>query len=302
MTGAYLGDLVHYNVIAFENVEVGEAEIEGALAVQGNLSAPIVQGPIVVGSKIKECANKQRGLIDSYFRKPTLLLGGDYFRVKNGSLTIKGGITLPKRSPAKDLLHYTTRGNITEVLPLDIQNIFADLKQSLEPMCNEVSAIRLIQVIREEGFGIYSNINTEAIQLTHHFKEHHEVWKIEKLSLPQLKEDDIVIIYSNAKKVYFNLMGFAYEGQELYLNNLENPVLDRIAAKVVWLFPEATDVNFGGVVLGSIIAPYATSWMAPGVLEGHLITKNIKAQGRFVIRQCTLEWATIYDYILQKAT
>lgn len=113
------------------------------------------------------------------------------------------------------------------------------------------------------------------------------VIKIDQLPLAPLQSHEYLIFRSDATYVDFNNTVIQYDGEELGLSatgdEAKSNLIRELAEKIVWVFPNAEQVNLNDAnLIGTILAPNATVKQDSGVIVGQLYINNFVQAGGYI--------------------
>ncbi|MEG0297862.1 MAG: SpaA isopeptide-forming pilin-related protein [Clostridium sp.] len=275
-----LGDHTTYNVVAFGNHTASNADVEGKLAVQGNFTGPTSMNDqsftiaaafngngVAIGDQILDTST------------PTFLLGGNISKPGTGKLLISAGTSAVTSNANMSLLVGADKynGNVV-VSKAEIDNTFKSMKAELDSLNKVVGKLEPGTIeIPNTSLGIVEVKDNSKI-LVNSQGRNDEVLDIRgewgTFKLPDLDNRDLLIMYSDAKTVNFDNTSMYYKGQLLSTATTKN-IIKEIASKILWIFPNATEVNSTkGDVIGSVIAPNSTVNLYGGSINGQIFTHD----------------------------
>lgn len=238
-----LGGDYHYNAIILEDYNAKDADCEGNAIIGGNLNITGYHdfGTPVVG----EPADKNG---------PTLVVGGDI--VNKSPTNVNGDIVVSSE----------------------------ENKGKLPSWMHEKVTIKDKNVIKEHIEGIKDNfINMVEGRIK---GNETQVITLNKAKFESMEVNNLVT--SNGKKaiVFVNDgSNFEFPNGEPMLNN-GSPMdwgkdYKYWSSKIIWYFPNATEIRISEQVVGSVIAPNAVINTHSGNVNGHLLAKTLNQQGGF---------------------
>ena len=296
-----MGDIGHYNGIIFGDHTNTAADSEGALAVQGNLT--IKGGYSIAGNK--EPVYNQIG--DQYFDEgyPSLLLGGTL--IKEGSTPQVYGdyATISKDSDPNNVLQYGPDQWLKTVIKEDRSKIdegFNEFKKQINEFENNVKSLKYIEGSEIEGVSFNIGQSDKSNVLISNIDQSIDKLEFNQAVLPNLKDKEFLIIYSEARTIDIGSWGIYYleNGNSILLNtfgkgdvsNKEN--YDRfkeVCEKVIWVFPNATSIKLGPVVIpGSVVAPNADVTTNGASINGQLFCKSLYQTNGFELHNFSSRW------------
>ncbi|STA98760.1 SpaA isopeptide-forming pilin-related protein [Clostridium baratii] len=239
-----LGGDYHYNAIILEDYNAKDADCEGNAIIGGNLNITGYHdfGTPVVG----EPADKNG---------PTLVVGGDI--VNNTPSNVNGDIVL---SSEKN-------------------------KEKLPSWMHDKVTIKDKGVIKEHLEGIKNNfINMVEDRIQ---GNETQVITLNEAKFESMEVNNLVT--SNGKKaIVFVNYGSNFEfpnGQPMLNNgtpmNWHEKDYKYWCSKIIWYFPNATEIKISEQVVGSVIAPNAVINTHSGNVNGHLLAKTLNQEGGF---------------------
>ncbi|WP_217077977.1 SpaA isopeptide-forming pilin-related protein [Clostridium baratii] len=238
-----LGGDYHYNAIILEDYNAKDADCEGNAIIGGNLNITGYHdfGTPVVG----EPADKNG---------PTLVVGGDI--VNKSPTNVNGDIVVSSE----------------------------ENKGKLPSWMHEKVTIKDKNVIKEHIEGIKDNfINMVEGRIK---GSETQVITLNKAKFESMEVNNLVT--SNGKKAIV----FVNDGSKFEFPNGE-PMLNNgspmdwgkdykyWSSKIIWYFPNATEIRISEQVVGSVIAPNAVINTHSGNVNGHLLAKTLNQQGGF---------------------
>ena len=238
-----LGGDYHYNAIILEDYNAKDADCEGNAIIGGNLNITGYHdfGTPVVG----EPADKNG---------PTLVVGGDI--VNKSPTNVNGDIVVSSE----------------------------ENKGKLPSWMHEKVTIKDKNVIKEHIEGIKDNfINMVEGRIK---GNETQVITLNESKFKSMEVNNLVT--SNGKKaiVFVNDgSNFEFPNGEPMLNN-GSPMdwgkdYKYWSSKIIWYFPNATEIRISEQVVGSVIAPNAVINTYSGNVNGHLLAKTLNQQGGF---------------------
>ena len=238
-----LGGDYHYNAIILEDYNAKDADCEGNAIIGGNLNITGYHdfGTPVVG----EPADKNG---------PTLVVGGDI--VNKSPTNVNGDIVVSSEENKGKLPSW-----MHEKVTIKDKNV---IKEHIEDIKDNF--INMVE-------GRIKGNETQVITLN-------------KAKFESMEVNNLVT--SNGKKaiVFVNDgTNFEFPNGEPMLNN-GSPMdwgkdYKYWSSKIIWYFPNATEIRISEQVVGSVIAPNAVINTHSGNVNGHLLAKTLNQQGGF---------------------
>ncbi|WP_270599971.1 SpaA isopeptide-forming pilin-related protein [Clostridium baratii] len=239
-----LGGDYHYNAIILEDYNAKDADCEGNAIIGGDLN---ITGYHDFGTPaVGEPADKNG---------PTLVVGGDI--VNNIPSNVNGDIVV---SSEKN-------------------------KEKLPSWMHDKVTIKDKSVIKEHLEGIKNNfINMVEDRIQ---GNETQVITLNEAKFESMEVNNLVT--SNGKKaIVFVNYGSNFEfpnGQPMLNNgtpmNWHEKDYKYWCSKIIWYFPNATEIKISEQVVGSVIAPKAVINTHSGNVNGHLLAKTLNQEGGF---------------------
>ncbi|KJU72118.1 SpaA isopeptide-forming pilin-related protein [Clostridium baratii] len=238
-----LGGDYHYNAIILEDYNAKDADCEGNAIIGGNLN---ITGHHDFGTPVVGDPADKNG--------PTLVVGGDI--VNKSPNNVSGDIVL---SSEKN-------------------------KEKLPSWMRDKVTIKDKAVIKERIEGIKNNLINMVEERMQGDKT--EVIKLNESRFKSMEVNDLVKSNGKTAIVFVNY-GDNFEfpnGEPMY--NYGKPMdwgkeYKFWSSKIIWYFPNATEIKISEQVVGSVIAPNAIINTNSGNVNGHLLAKTLNQQGGF---------------------
>ena len=301
-----MGDITHYNGITFGDYHAERADVEGAIAIQGNFNAPDAGG----GFDITTCRNfaptVQMGHEYKEDGYPCFLLGGKLSSGSPTTLQFLGDyMTVGESSDPDGLLNgkvKATSPNIIYEKDKEIEEHFKELRKQVDEIGNKIDNINpvgqpltILDSISIDRNGLkFSNSNYSNTYVSN--LPDSETLDLSKLDIyyPTVGDNDVILIKSNAKTVDFGGSGDFYEGNMIDTGKPQNSILQFLADRVIWYFPEATTITSRGKgIVGSVVAPNADVKAKGGSVNGQLFCKSLDQTGGFELHNFSTTWSRI---------
>ncbi|MBS6007217.1 MAG: choice-of-anchor A family protein [Clostridium baratii] len=239
-----LGGNYHYNAIILEDYNAKDADCEGNAIIGGNLN---ISGHHDFGTPVVGEPADKNG--------PTLVVGGDI--VNNSPRNVNGDIVVSSEKNKEKIL-----GWMHDKVTIKDKSVIKEHIESIKD--------NFINMIEERIKGD----KTEVIQLN-------------ESKFKSLEVNDLV--NSNGKTaIVFVSYGenFQFPNGEPMLNNgtpmnWHEKDYKYWCSKIIWYFPNATEIKISEQVVGSVIAPNAVINTNSGNVNGHLLAKTLNQQGGF---------------------
>ena len=239
-----LGGNYHYNAIILEDYNAKDADCEGNAIIGGNLN---ISGHHDFGTPVVGEPADKNG--------PTLVVGGDI--VNNSPRNVNGDIVVSSEKNKEKIL-----GWMHDKVTIKDKSVIKEHIESIKD--------NFINMIEERIKGD----KTEVIQLN-------------ASKFKSLEVNDLV--NSNGKTaIVFVSYGenFQFPNGEPMLNNgtpmnWHEKDYKYWCSKIIWYFPNATEIKISEQVVGSVIAPNAIINTNSGNVNGHLLAKTLNQQGGF---------------------
>ena len=238
-----LGGDYHYNAIILEDYNAKDADCEGNAIIGGDLN---ITGHHDFGTPVVGDPADKNG--------PTLVVGGDI--VNKSPNNVSGDIVL---SSEKN-------------------------KEKLPSWMRDKVTIKDKAVIKERIEGIKNNLINMVEERIQGDKT--EVIKLNESRFKSMEVNDLVKSNGKTAIVFVNY-GDNFEfpnGEPMY--NYGKPMdwgkeYKFWSSKIIWYFPNATEIKISEQVVGSVIAPNAIINTNSGNVNGHLLAKTLNQQGGF---------------------
>lgn len=276
-----LGSYKSYNAVVFGNHLASHADIEGKLAVAGNINAPTDNSSFTIAAAFPGNYITIGNPITD-FTNPTFLLGGKINDNKldpSKKLYLSAGTAVLTNNTEEKLLFPADKyeGTIKKSTE-EVQSVFNKMKSDINDIISKVKKIKagdgnsnnnVLNVVPSLGNkDILTNSDKRTGEVLNFYDE-----TTKALTLPKINGNERLIVYSEGKVI--NFRDFYYEGKLVNSNN--KGLMHYLAPKILWVFPNATEINsYRGDVPGSIIAPNATVNLHGGSINGQVFVNNLK--------------------------
>lgn len=212
-----------------------------------------------------------------------------------------------------------------EIRPIEeIENTFAEMRRTVDNATNQASIYNTESIDFktladlyipgdkvEEGYtgeksgqwGFGRDKNNSNVFISSGLTDGKDNIIIKEVKIPEVNDNEFVVIYSDAKNIEFTSAGMEYLGQAEENGDLhygivdtgkpQNKTLFKLAEKVICIFPNATNVYIGGKgVVGSVIAPNAYVDTKGGSINGQLVAGELNQFGGFECHNFFFNWGT----------
>ncbi|MGL4738713.1 MAG: collagen-binding domain-containing protein [Cellulosilyticaceae bacterium] len=294
-----LGGINHYNAMIFNDHSATGADIEGPLAVRGNMNSPSNASGFTVAGALTRAFNII-GSINIDVNQPALLLKGLLSKNPQGHLTIQTP-GIPVVSPTSDPNHILTTA--TPIAPVvvsagQIEEVFTQALTDITPLIVNAASIYTTKGAKGNGIGIGPAANARGVYISHNDNGFDPVWDLKSINFPLLEANQILIIYSEATTINFSGGAIFYKGNIVNTSMPQNPTMQFLCPRVMWIFPKAEFINIKGYgVIGSVIALNATIDTSGGNINGQVFAKNLSQNNGFEVHNFLADWNRIYQNI-----
>ena len=279
-----LGDYKTYNGVVFGKHTASGADVEGKLAVKGDIEAPTIGNSFSIAAAFNG-NNVAIGnpIIDT--TTPTFLLGGEIIDTGTTAegvkrnLLLSAGIGVLTSKANKDLLKSADKFEaIIEKSEAEVYETFDKIQNDIN---KSIEKVKTIESSDEKVSG--STLKFARAKLNKNILINEE-WRNEKhldfkgidsweFRIPKLEENDHLIMYSEAETINFD-RALYYEGKEI--GTYDKALMHKLAPRILWVFPNAKTIETLRVdVPGSIIAPNATVNVYGGSINGQVFTNDL---------------------------
>ena len=279
-----LGDYKTYNGVVFGKHTASGADVEGKLAVKGDIEAPTIGNSFSIAAAFN--GNNiaiGNSIIDT--TTPTFLLGGEIIDTGTTAegvkrnLLLSAGIGVLTSKANKDLLKSADKFEaIIEKSEAEVYETFDKIQNDIN---KSIEKVKTIESSDEKVSG--STLKFARAKLNKNILINEE-WRNEKhldfkgidsweFRIPKLEENDHLIMYSEAETINFD-RALYYEGKEI--GTYDKALMHKLAPRILWVFPNAKTIETLRVdVPGSIIAPNATVNVYGGSINGQVFTNDL---------------------------
>ncbi|MGL4740143.1 MAG: collagen-binding domain-containing protein, partial [Sarcina sp.] len=303
-----LGNYRTYNSVSFGNHTVEKADVEGKVAVKGNFIGPTAKDTMTFDIAAAYEGNTNitgEQILDK--SNPVFLLGGDAIREEGKEVNVLAGVGVTKSPEISSKFTVGIGGlGIQERAENEILSTFTQIKNDINNKLSSFSNVKVGtgNVLNHASSGITESLDNNKILVNRDGRDL-ETFDVkgddgDVFRIPNLDNYNAMIIYSNAKIVNFN-HNFFYEGIFSPIDS-KNPIMKKIAHKIIWVFPNATTINQKAVdVIGSVVAPNALLNINGGAYNGQVYANEIDQKGGGQIHNFLFDW-DIVDNLLPKGS
>ena len=270
-----LGNHKTYNAVVFGNHTAEKADIEGQLAVGGNITAPTDSNNYGIGAAF----NGNSVVVGHWITDtttPTFLLGGTINKTE-GKITLEAGTAAIGSKANKEYIYPGMKyQGVVEANDSDIAKTFADMKSTVNALINKAKSYAPSnKAVENANYGVVES-NEDSKVLVNTVGRNEKSLIINgtghSTNLPNLSDKDFYIFYSDAEEVRFE-KDFYYNNEIAYSRNMKEL---GIAGKILWVFPNAKKVTtIANDVPGSIVCPNAELYLHGGSINGQVFTKDL---------------------------
>lgn len=312
------GSMVDYNVFVSENYNLQTSTVEGALAVLGNLT---VEGE---STKLVTANSKEENLGNAIEQSelPSLVVKGE-LNSTEGTSVYGNLITLLEGISVEDLNYdgevtYDTSDNLdkglrvindqieelTEVLmnrqfDVDDANIYQSADSYYDNSDKSLIITDLQGSLISSDDDRYEEVEVDETVESSGVKEDdttgiNQELIVDQFSIGQLQDNEKIIIRSYAKYINFEQTEVYFENKLLTLED-DNELLQDLANRIVWVFPNAEEVTINDAnLIGTILSPKASIEATESTISGQVFTKSLNQINSTVVN--TKSFATDYDF------
>ncbi|MDQ0150282.1 collagen-binding domain-containing protein [Eubacterium multiforme] len=249
---------------------------------------------------------------------PSLLLGGNVIKQSktNNDLLVWSKPIVTNDSISNEtklMLSNTADGKqLKELNEKTIESEFANFKNSTNNFINNVKGLKIesekasnLRFHGDNGGSYYKEVPIGNIVNSKSqddikglycnlSKNNENVLNISEIHLPDVigsaKDNNIkyLVLYSDAKTVNLKGGGYFYnknflcsstdESNDMIAFHNGNNTLKKLAEKIVWVLPNATNVNTDAGVIGTVVAPNATLKTNGGDIVGQVVVNNFNQE------------------------
>ncbi|PFO50911.1 hypothetical protein COJ81_23795 [Bacillus cereus] len=289
-----LGDISRYNAVVFGNHKAIGGDIEGAIAVQGDMDA---SGYTIVGAAAGTSNIVGEKWVDEGY--PSLLLSGKLKKSREESFIIQNGIVVMTKESDPDRIIQSSYDRIVYKEKLEIDAKFNEFRNIVNQVSKNAGQYKTNTPIPNMSHGIGKDINNPNIYVSSELTGKISV-DIRDVFLPYAKEKDFIVMYSDAIEVTFKNGSILYD-----TNNIgkatdivptsqpysPNSPFTELYGKMIWVFPNAKKITTEGYgVVGSVFAPNAVLETKGGSINGQAFVGAVQQTGGFEFHNFKFNW------------
>ncbi|MEC2746168.1 SpaA isopeptide-forming pilin-related protein [Bacillus cereus] len=289
-----LGDISRYNAVVFGNHKAIGGDIEGAIAVQGDMDA---SGYTIVGAAAGTSNIVGEKWVDEGY--PSLLLSGKFKKSREESFIIQNGIVVMTKESDPDRIIQSSYDRIVYKEKLEIDAKFNEFRNIVNQVSKNAGQYKTNTPIPNMSHGIGKDINNPNIYVSSELTGKISV-DIRDVFLPNAKDKDFIVMYSDATEVTFKNGSILYD-----TNNIgratdivptsqpysPNSSFTELYGKVIWVFPNAKKITTEGYgVVGSVFAPNAVLETKGGSINGQAFVGAVQQTGGFEFHNFKFNW------------
>ncbi|PGY73509.1 MSCRAMM family protein [Bacillus cereus] len=289
-----LGDISRYNAVVFGNHKAIGGDIEGAIAVQGDMDA---SGYTIVGAAAGTSNIVGEKWVDEGY--PSLLLSGKLKKSREESFIIQNGIVVMTKESDPDRIIQSSYDRIVYKEKLEIDAKFNEFRNIVNQVSKNAGQYKTNTPIPNMSHGIGKDINNPNIYVSSELTGKISV-DIRDVFLPNAKDKDFIVMYSDAIEVTFKNGSILYD-----TNNIgkatdivptsqpysPNSPFTELYGKMIWAFPNAKKITTEGYgVVGSVFAPNAVLETKGGSINGQAFVGAVQQTGGFEFHNFKFNW------------
>ncbi|MES5938775.1 MULTISPECIES: SpaA isopeptide-forming pilin-related protein [unclassified Bacillus cereus group] len=289
-----LGDISRYNAVVFGNHIAVGGDIEGAIAVQGDMDA---SGYTIVGAAAGTSNIVGEKWSDEGY--PSLLLSGKFKKSREESFIIQNGIVVMTKESDPDRIIQSSYDRIVYKEKLEIDAKFNEFRNIVNQVSKNAGQYKTDTPISNMSYGIGKDINNPNIYVSSELTGKINL-DIRDVFLPNAKDKDFIVMYSDAIEVTFKNGSILYD-----TNNIgratdiiptsqpysPNSPFTELYGKVIWVFPNAKKITTEGYgVVGSVFAPNAVLETKGGSINGQAFVSTVQQTGGFEFHNFKFNW------------
>ncbi|OPD54913.1 SpaA isopeptide-forming pilin-related protein [Bacillus thuringiensis] len=289
-----LSDISRYNAVVFGNHKAIGGDIEGAIAVQGDMDA---SGYTIVGAAAGTSNIVGEKWVDEGY--PSLLLSGKFKKSREESFIIQNGIVVMTKESDPDRIIQSSYDRIVYKEKLEIDAKFNEFRNLVNQVSKNAGQYKTNTPIPNMSHGIGKDINNPNIYVSSELTGKINL-DIRDVFLPNAKDKDFIVMYSDATEVTFKNGSILYD-----TNNIgratdivptsqpysPNSPFTELYGKVIWVFPNAKKITTEGYgVVGSVFAPNAVLETKGGSINGQAFVGAVQQTGGFEFHNFKFNW------------
>ncbi|PHD57571.1 MSCRAMM family protein [Bacillus wiedmannii] len=289
-----LGDISRYNAVVFGNHIAVSGDIEGAIAVQGDMDA---SGYTIVGAAVGTSNIVGEKWDDEGY--PSLLLSGKFKKSREESFIIQNGLVVMTKESDPDRIIQSSYDRIVYKEKLEIDAKFNEFHNIVNQVSKNAGQYKTNTPIPNMSYGIGKDTNNPNIYVSSELVGKINL-DIRDVFLPNAKGKDFIVMYSDAIEVTFKNGAILYD-----TNNIgratdiiptsqpysPNSPFTELYGKVIWVFPNAKKITTEGYgVVGSVFAPNAVLETKGGSINGQAFVGAVQQTGGFEFHNFKFNW------------
>ncbi|NKW97456.1 SpaA isopeptide-forming pilin-related protein [Bacillus toyonensis] len=289
-----LGDISRYNAIIFGNHKAVGGDVEGAIAVQGDMDA---SGYTIVGAAAGTSNIVGEKWSDEGY--PSLLLSGKFKKSREESFIIQNGIVVMTKESDPDRTIQSSYDRIVFKEKQEIDAKFNEFRNIVNQVNQDAGQYKTNTPIPNMSFGIGKEINNPNIYVSSELTGKINL-EIRDVFLPNAKDKDFIVMYSDAREITFNKGSILYDTNDIgratdiiptsQPYSSDSPFTE-LYGKVVWVFPNAKKITAEGYgVVGSVFAPNAVLETKGGSINGQAFVGTVQQTGGFEFHNFKFNW------------
>ena len=289
-----LGDISRYNAVVFGNHKAIGGDIEGAIAVQGDMDA---SGYTIVGAAAGTSNIVGEKWGDEGY--PSLLLSGKFKKSREESFIIQNGIVVMTKESDPDRIIQSSYDRIVYKEKLEIDAKFNEFRNIVNQVSKNAGQYKTNTPIPNMSHGIGKDINNPNIYVSSELTGKINL-DIRDVFLPNAKDKDFIVMYSDATEVTFKNGSILYDknniGRATDIVPTSQPYspnspFTELYGKVIWFFPNAKKIITEGYgVVGSVFAPNAVLETKGGSINGQAFVGAVQQTGGFEFHNFKFNW------------
>ncbi|EEK89467.1 Collagen adhesion protein [Bacillus cereus m1550] len=289
-----LGDISRYNAVVFGNHKAIGGDIEGAIAVQGDMDA---SGYTIVGAAAGTSNIVGEKWGDEGY--PSLLLSGKFKKSREESFIIQNGIVVMTKESDPDCIIQSSYDRIVYKEKLEIDAKFNEFRNIVNQVSKNAGQYKTNTPIPNMSHGIGKDINNPNIYVSSELTGKINL-DIRDVFLPNAKDKDFIVMYSDAIEVTFKNGAILYDknniGRATDIIPTSQPYspnspFTELYSKMIWVFPNAKKITTEGYgVVGSVFAPNAVLETKGGSINGQAFVGAVQQTGGFEFHNFKFNW------------
>ncbi|KZD36402.1 Collagen adhesion protein [Bacillus cereus] len=289
-----LGDISRYNAVIFGNHKAVGGDVEGAIAVQGDMDA---SGYTIVGAAAGTSNIVGEKWSDEGY--PSLLLSGKFKKSREESFIIQNGIVVMTKESDPDRTIQSSYDRIVYKEKQEIDAKFNEFRNIVNQVNQDAGQYKTNTPIPNMSFGIGKEINNPNIYVSSELTGKINL-EIRDVFLPNAKDKDFIVMHSDAREVTFKNGSILYDtnniGRATDIIPTSQPYspdspFTELYGKVIWVFPNAKKITAEGYgVVGSVFAPNAVLETKGGSINGQAFVGAVQQTGGFEFHNFKFNW------------